>query len=413
MIKVKQTYFLFFIPCLFFGQVLEEKPPPDHINTVIIHAEQEMENIPIVELGKAFTLRFDDLNANEAYYYYTIQHANSDWSPTDLFKSEYLDGFDDIRIRTMSNSSATLQGYTHYTLTLPNRDTRIVKSGNYLISIHDESNKLVFSRRFVVFEKNANVQVGVFRLRSLDGIDTTQRVEIGVRTNNLNARQPEEEILVWVLQNYKWASAKKLTKPDYIMNQTLRYEYGDALLFEGGNEYFFFDTKDQRSTGGNVAFIRRDELYQTILYPNFVRNENVYTHAPDINGNFSVQTTEGYNPNIDADYTLVTFSLRTSARGYGFYVSGMFNNHQPQESHQLVYSPTNKLYHVTIPLKQGIYNYKFIATAPTGELLENAVSGSHWETENDYLALVYFRKFGERYDRLVGIGIGNSTQIQN
>lgn len=231
---------MFFIPCLFFGQVLEEKPPPDHINTVIIHAEQEMENIPIVELGKAFTLRFDDLNANEAYYSYTIQHANSDWSPTDLFKSEYLDGFDDIRIRTMSNSSATLQGYTHYTLTLPNRDTRIVKSGNYLISIHDESNKLVFSRRFVVFEKNANVQVGVFRLRSLDGIDTTQRVEIGVRTNNLNARQPEEEILVWVLQNYKWASAKKLTKPDYIMNQTMRYEYGDALLFEGGNEYFFF-----------------------------------------------------------------------------------------------------------------------------------------------------------------------------
>ena len=43
-------------------------------------AEEQIENTPIVELGKAFTLRFDDLNANEAYYYYTIHHANADLS---------------------------------------------------------------------------------------------------------------------------------------------------------------------------------------------------------------------------------------------------------------------------------------------------------------------------------------------
>ena len=56
------------------GQELEEKTPPNHIGTIIFQAEGQIENIPIVELGKAFTLRFDDLNANETYYYYSIQH---------------------------------------------------------------------------------------------------------------------------------------------------------------------------------------------------------------------------------------------------------------------------------------------------------------------------------------------------
>ena len=89
------------------GQELKEKAPPNHIGTIIFQAEEQIENTPIVELGKAFTLRFDDLNADEAYYYYTIQHANADWTASELFKSEYINGFDEVRIRNMSNSSAT------------------------------------------------------------------------------------------------------------------------------------------------------------------------------------------------------------------------------------------------------------------------------------------------------------------
>ena len=68
---------------------------------------------------------------------------------------------------------------------------------------------------------------------------------------------------------------------------------------------------------------------------------------------------------------------------------------------------------MTIRLKQGVYNYKYIAIDSTGQFYENGVGGSHWETENEYLALVYLRKFGDRYDRLVWLGVGNSRHIQN
>lgn len=395
------------------GQQLKEKKPPNHIGTIIFKAEEQIENTPIVELGKAFTLRFDDLNADESYYYYTIQHANADWTASALYKSEYINGFDDVRIRNMTNSSATLQSYTHYDLTIPNRDTEIIASGNYVLAVFDKSQELVFTKRFVVYEQRATVQVGVYRLRDLEGIDNQQRIEIGVKTTNINSRQPDQEISVWALQNYRWSSARKIPKYDYVMNQSLRFEYDNNLIFEGGNEYLFFDTKDIRSTGGNVALIRRDNLYQSILYPNFVRNGNVYTYAPDINGNFVIQTTEGFNSDTDADYTEVTFSLRSSETNYDFYVTGLFNKHQPQPVHKLEYDSANNLHQVTIRLKQGVYNYKYIAVNSAGQLLENGVGGSHWETENEYLALVYLRKFGDRYDRLIGVGVGNSTQIQN
>jgi hypothetical protein len=393
------------------GQELKEKTPPKHIGTIIFQAEEQIENTPIVELGKAFTLRFDDLNADEAYYYYTIQHANADWTASELFKSEYINGFDDVRIRNMSNSSATLQSYTYYALTIPNRDTEIITSGNYVLSIFDRKQELIFTKRFVVYEQKANVQVGIFRLRDLEGAESKQRIEIGVQTADVNSQQPDQEICVWVLQNYRWSSARKIPKYDFIMNQNLRFEYDNNLIFEGGNEYLFFDTKDIRSTGGNVAYIKRESLYRSILQPNFVRNGNVYTYAPDINGSFVIQTTEGLNPVTDADYTDVTFRLSSSETNYDFYVTGLFNQHQPV--HKLEYDSSNNLHKTTIRLKQGVYNYKYIAIDSAGQLFENGVGGNHWETENEYLALVYLRKFGDRYDRLIGVGIGNSRQIQN
>ena len=404
---------MLFFSSILIGQMPQEKKPPNHIGSIIFQAEEQMANTPIVELGKTFTLRFDDLNADESYYYYTIQHANADWTASELYKSEYIDGFDDVRIRNMINSSATLQSYTHYALTIPNRDVKITTSGNYVLAVFDESQELVFSKRFVVYEQLANVQLGVFRLRELDGIDSMQRIEIGVQTANINSRQPDQEITVWALQNYRWSSARKIPKYDYVMNQSFRFEYDNNLIFEGGNEYLFFDTKDIRSTGGNIAFISRDNLYQSILYPNFVRNGNVYTYAPDINGNYVIQTTEGNNPNTVADYTEVTFNLRSSETDYDFYVTGLFNQHQPQSHHKLKYDSVNNLHQVTIRLKQGVYNYKYIAIDSVGQRLENGVGGSHWETENEYLALVYLRRFGDRYDRLVGVGVGNSRQIQN
>ena len=55
-------------------------------------------------------------------------------------------------------------------------------------------------------------------------------------------------------------------------------------------------------------------------------------------------------------------------------------------------------------MKQGAYNDQYLDGTPGrtggGPAQEE---GNFYETENEYLILVYHRPFGERYDRLIGM----------
>ena len=66
------------------------------------------------------------------------------------------------------------------------------------------------------------------------------------------------------------------------------------------------------------------------------------------------------------------------------------------------YDAKRNIFIAEIPLKQGYYDYYYVAVReglPNIEVLE----GSWYETENDYSILVYYSEFGSRYDRLIGM----------
>ena len=84
------------------------------------------------------------LNADETYHYYTLQHANADWTVSELFKSEYINGFDDVRITEYDQLIGDTAKLYTLRLTIPNRNTEIITSGNYILAVFDDNQNLNF-----------------------------------------------------------------------------------------------------------------------------------------------------------------------------------------------------------------------------------------------------------------------------
>ena len=400
------------------GQEVYETLPPDFIKTIeFFGSSDEFSGTPIISINETLNLKFDDLTAAENDYYYEIEHYNFDWTPSKLSKNEYLEGFDNIRLFNFVNSFTTLQPYTHYELSFPNENTRGLKvSGNYMLKIFNSNKELLFSRKFIVFENLVNVDITLRRSRNLTYLDKKQVVNFEVGRDDFIFRNPEQTVNTVVVQNNDFNTAIYDLKPQFTQGNRLIYRYGEESSFWGGNEYFNFDNKDIRQGTLRIERVELDDLYNSFLYPNFLRAGNVYTFYPDINGAFRINTIQGNDIDIESEYAKVHFTLQNSKNleNGEIHLYGRFNNYvlddstlmKPLESQPNIL--TNELL-----LKQGFYNYKYVFLDKNGNFKEGFISGNHDVTENDYQVIVYYRDIGARFDRVIGTGFGNSENIIN
>ena len=388
--------------------------PPNNIKSVKFFGADSKENFPVIEIGQKITLTFDDLKSNEADYYFKVKHFNHDWNSSKLFQNEYLEGFDNLRIDNYNTSFNTLQTFTHYRLVLPNENIQFKVSGNYLLEIYDSFDELVFSRRFCIYEEKSTIRSGVYRPQNMDRFNTHQSLHFSVTPSQGTFRNPDQTVFVHLLQNRQWDSDLLVLKPQYFSGSTLEYRYEIPTQFEGGNEYYFFDTKDLRITGSNISFINLDKLYETYLNVNIPRLYQNYTYAPDINGGYEIRNImRPGDPNIEADYSYVHFSLASDYDSNNeVYVYGSFNNYSFSNSNRMYYNPSLEIYEGVLLLKQGFYNYKYVVKNKD-KVNKNFFSGSNALAENDYLILVYYRSIGQQYDELIGVGQTNSFQLNN
>jgi hypothetical protein len=388
---------------------------PSYIKTVIFSPSNVNSYAPIVQLNDIITLSFDDLEADEKNYYYKIEHCDFNWNPTNISQFEFVDGYAEYRINNFENSFNTLQPYTHYTVSIPNENTKLKLSGNYRITILNDNNEMVFYRNFVVFEPLVTVGVAIYKSRDISTIQTKQSVEFTINNPNFRINNPNTEIMPVVLQNNNWQTAVVGLKPQFYRGSQLLYKYNKETSFWAGNEFLYFDSKSIRSSSLTISKVELGaNLYHTYLYTNEPRINKPYTLFPDINGNFIIRTLEGENANTDADYSWVYFSLESEKfENKEIYINGAFNNWALNEFNKMVYNPLNKLYEAKILMKQGFYNYQFITKDEQGNLSNYEIDGSYFQTENTYTVLVYYNKFGSRYTQVIGVGYGSSERINN
>ena len=394
-----------------------ETTPPDYIRTVQFQGNSQFSGTPIIALGETLSISFDDLIGDEADYYYTIEHYDFNWQPSNLAKNEYMEGFDNMRILNYQNSFNTLQIYSHYTLNIPNRNTRRLKvSGNYMLKIFNDDKELVFSRKFMVYEDIALVKAEIKRSRNLKFIDTKQVVYFSVDgSDQIIFRNPDQNLKTLIIQNNNLQTSIYNLKPQYSLGNELVYRYDQEASFWGGNEYLEFDNKDVRAATMNIRSIELKDIYNTYLFTNKNRSYDPYTYDPDINGQFRVNTIQGEDPTIEAEYTWVHFSLANyeKLKGGEIHIYGNFNNFNLDESTKLTYNSKRDVFEGKRLFKQGFYNYKYVLLMPDGSIDEGFNSGNFDETENQYTILAYYREVGGRYDRIVGVGSANSRNISN
>lgn len=415
---LNKTLLLFLTLGYFFSSEAQfiEKIEPYHIRTIQFRGGAQQSKLPIIRLGESLELSFDDIIGDEADYYYRITHHDFDWTPSDLSKGEYLDGFDDIRIVNYENSLNSLQLYSHYTLRIPNVDTRgVLKSGNYLLSIYNYDGDLVFTRKFMVMLNEVKVAVDIKRSRTFKYINSKQSVYFTIDSPGELLINPKENVKTLVLQNNNLKSAITDLKPQYTIGSKLIYRYDLESSFWGGNEFLNFDSS--KLLGGNIS-IRRVELtdiYEHFLYTRGSRANALYTYYPDINGDFVVRSARFKNHNIQAEYVRIHFNFQyfEDIGDKEIHIYGSFNNWCIDESTYLSYDEISDSYRTSRLFKQGFYNYRFVLVDRDGSVDEGSIGGDYWETENDYTVVVYYRGPGERYDRIIGYGKSNSSIITN
>ncbi|MBI6119571.1 type IX secretion system plug protein [Salegentibacter maritimus] len=409
--------FLLITPLAITAQVAQETLPPNYIRSIQLSGQDKNTyGNPVLKLGESLILEFDDIIGDEADYYYTIEHFNYDWSPTQLAKSEYLQGFDDIRIFNYLNSYNTLQAFSHYKLEIPNDDTRGFKvSGNYMIKIFNSEKELVFSRKFMVYENLAQAKINLRRSRNLEFINEKQVVNFTIESPDLLLKNPENNVKVLITKNHNLKTAIKDIEPQYTIGNDLVYRYDAKTAFWGGNEYIQFDNKELRASTADISQVALKDLYHHYLFTDRTRSNEPYTYNPDINGQFLIRSIPAENPSIEAEYVWVHFKLENYSelnRGE-VHIYGAFNNFNLDKSTRLTYNKNSDLYEGARLFKQGFYNYKYVLKRTDGTIDEGFFSGNFDETENSYQVLIYYRSPGARYDRLIGTATANSTSITN
>ena len=381
-----------------------------HIQTVQLIVNDDYRLPTIIKLGSDdyIDISFDQLSHDYHRYQYILSHCDANWERSNLSDFDFLDGFNNNYIEDAETSMNTMVPYTHYRFTLPNEYVRLTISGNYMIEIFDEDDmsKPVLKTYFRVAESQVSISASVSSDTDIDRNKSHQQVSFDITYKGYTIRKPQQEVKVHVLQNNRIDNMVSNVLPSYVSPNELRYTNNRSLIFPAGNEYRRFEIVSTKYAGMGVESLGYyAPYYHATLYPDHLRTLN-YLYDSDQNGKYLVRYNDAVDSNTEADYFFVHFALDSDhlLTGGNVYLQGEFTYDLFNEQTQMKYNSESYMYESVQLLKQGSYNYQYLYVPQGSTKGETGLTeGNYYQTENEYLILVYHKPFGERYDRLIGV----------
>ena len=382
-----------------------------NIASLQVVANNDWLSLPIITLNSNdfVNISFDDLTHEYHRYCYKIEHCEADWQTSSaLFESDYIDGFaSGNTIDDVQESTNTVQLYTHYNISFPNNKCRPKISGNYWVTIYDENDEkhVVCRAYFMIVEPSMGVHLNVTTNTDIDINGKHQQVEMAVDYGNNIVSNPQTQIKTVVMQNNRWDNAVVNARPQYIKANGLQWIHCKDFIFDGGNEYRKFETLDVTHTTMGLESINWDgHNYHAWIWTDEPRPSYIYDK--DANGAFLIRNSDNIDNDVNSDYIITHFRLKTPQIPYPIYINGFFTNDRFLPQYEMKWNEKNQQYEGELLLKQGYYSYQYLMMNPEGKLKPVPSEGNFYQTENTYQALIYFKANGDRTDRLVGYTFG-------
>lgn len=379
------------------------------IHTLKICVDNDPLAPPIINIGGSHhvEISFDDFSHEYHRYIYHITHCDAQWQPSkEIFESDFLEGFNDQPFEDYEKSFNTTVLYTHYSLTLPNEDVSLKLSGNYKVTIlNDDGDEPVpvAEACFSIVEPGVSINAQVSSNTDVDFNKSHQQVSFTVNYATANVTDPIRELKTVVIQNRRTDNMVFNPKPNIQSSKQIEFSHNRQLIFPAGNEYHKFEILDVHQPGLNIDRIEwHDPYYHAVLFAD--KPARNYIYDEEQNGAFIIRNTDDWDVNTTSEYLFVHFTLSSPRiSGGDIYINGEWTGNQFSPAYKMTYNEKSKAYEATIILKQGYYNYNYLFV-PDGQNYGTTdhTDGNFYETENEYIILVYQRPVGGRYDKLTG-----------
>lgn len=359
--------------------------------------------------GDVLELRFDVFGTEENTLFYSVELCDYNWQPVDLDPIEYIDGYGTNHLYAFSASMNTLFDYVQYRLYFPNPDMDILLPGNYLLHIYSDENlqTKILTRKFVAFREMVKLDVWIDKFESALYEDR-QDVKAKITPLNMNYHDLAGNIKLAVLQNNNWNTVKYFNSYNTDAHGKIVFNTSGQIVFPGINEFRFFDMKSLKFLSERVEYIEyKPPHYHVYLKPDNFRGDKRYFNNDDLNGKFFISNQETHDPDtMDAEYAFVHFTLDAGIPlPADVYIEGAFNNWEMTNNY-MTYNPDKAVYEKTLFLKQGLYNYRYTTKEyNTNYSYWDITEGSFYQTNNNYIGIIYYRPLGDVYFQPVGVGV--------
>ncbi len=365
---------------------------------------------PVVVAGSSeyLTISFDHLSDDREYLRYRAVRCDANWQPSTITEMEWLDGFNESSIEDYAFSMATTVHYVHYTFNFPNEDINPTMSGNYLLEVYPENDPddVWLQTRVMISEQSAPITASVTSRTDIDYNDAHQQLSISINTERAHVADPYNDLTVMISQNGRCDNEVAMKHPLRMSGRTAIYEHRKPLIFEAGNEYRRMEVSSIHHLGMGVDMIEySDPYYHFKLLTDESRAGLSYNYDSTQHGRFFIREYNSSDSDTEADYVVVHFSLNyPELPGWNIFLDGDFTSRRFDQSSVMTFNNATGCYEKVLLLKQGHYNYQYLAVKPGGTSgTASVIEGNKYQTSNEYLIKVYTRGPLDRTDRLIEV----------